>query len=62
MCIGDELARMLLLLFSASILQQFNITLQNKNLDLNGECGITLTPPSHELIFIKRSKRTILKK
>lgn len=54
MCIGDELARILLLLFAAKIFQEFNVALEDKTIDLNGECGITLTPPTHKLIFINR--------
>lgn len=55
MCIGDEFARTLLLLFSARILQTFHVTIKDEGtIDLNGDCGITLTPPDHRLIFNKR--------
>lgn len=55
MCIGDELARMLLLLFAAKIFQKFSVRLEEKHVDLSGECGITLTPPAHKLIFSSRN-------
>ncbi|KAJ8944550.1 hypothetical protein NQ318_009713 [Aromia moschata] len=51
MCVGDELARMLLFLFGATIIQNFELTLERYDADLTGECGITLTPKPHRLIF-----------
>ena len=55
MCLGDELARMLLFLFAARILYYYKLTLVNTNIDMTGTCGITLMPPKHEIIF--ESKR-----
>ncbi|XP_066602888.1 cytochrome P450 306a1 [Prorops nasuta] len=55
MCIGDELAKMLLFLFAARILHSFRIsTVPNERIDLTGECGITLIPKPHRLIFVPR--------
>ncbi|CAH1998239.1 unnamed protein product [Acanthoscelides obtectus] len=53
MCVGDELARSLMFLFVVTTLQNFRISLEDQNVDLNGECGITLTPKHHRLIFSK---------
>ncbi|XP_055389918.1 cytochrome P450 306a1, partial [Condylostylus longicornis] len=52
MCLGDELARMILLLYAGSILRNFNLSLPPfENINFEGECGITLTPPNHTFIF-----------
>lgn len=57
MCVGEELARMLLFLFGASILQKFALKLPADELpDVTGECGITLTPKKHKLVFELRSE------
>lgn len=54
-CIGEELARMLLYLHTSNILRKFKITLENcDQFDLTGNCGITLTPNDHKLFFEKR--------
>ncbi|XP_071450817.1 cytochrome P450 306a1 [Hetaerina americana] len=56
-CVGEELAHMLLLLFGASILHEFSLSLPNDAVVddiLEGECGITMTPKSHRLIFRSR--------
>lgn len=53
MCVGDELARMILYLFGATILQNFSLELEDEDVDLTGDCGITLTPKPHKLIFSK---------
>ncbi|RZC38401.1 cytochrome P450 306a1 [Asbolus verrucosus] len=54
MCVGDELARMFLFLFGATLIQNFYISCEDKNnIDLNGDCGITLTPKPHKLVFAK---------
>lgn len=52
MCIGDDLARIFLFMFSVNILQTFQISLEDPDgINLSGECGITLTPPDYKLIF-----------
>lgn len=52
MCVGDELARMMLFHFAGRILQKFKISLPTDVVaDLDGECGITLVPKSHRLLF-----------
>jgi ecdysteroid 25-hydroxylase CYP306A1 len=52
MCVGDELAKMFLYLFGATLVQNFHISCEDlAELDLTGECGITLTPKPHRLIF-----------
>lgn len=56
MCVGDELARMMLYLFGTTILQKFIVELEDENVDLTGDCGITLTPKPHRLIFSKTVK------
>ncbi|XP_028044918.2 cytochrome P450 306a1 [Monomorium pharaonis] len=54
-CVGDELARMILFLFAARFLQTFVISIPPGMLiDLEGECGITLIPKPHRLIFTPR--------
>ncbi|XP_023716253.1 cytochrome P450 306a1 isoform X2 [Cryptotermes secundus] len=55
MCVGEELARMMLFLFGSAIIQKFNITApDNIDIDLEGECGFTLAPKPQKLIFIPR--------
>ena len=55
MCVGDELSRMTLFLFGARILHSFVLSVPSgMRLDLEGECGITLVPKSHRLIFTPR--------
>lgn len=56
MCVGDELARMMLYLFGTTIFQKFIVELEDENVDLTGDCGITLTPKPHRLIFSKTVK------
>lgn len=53
MCVGDELARMLLFLISASLLQSFRMVLVDKDVDFVGLCGITLNPLDHRIMFIE---------
>lgn len=56
MCMGEELAKMFLTLFSANILLQFEIRPGGEfhKLDLNGISGLTLSPPDHQLVFERR--------
>lgn len=55
MCLGDELAKMLLLLYSGLILRNFKLSLatESLNIDMQGECGITLAPFKYKLKLIK---------
>lgn len=55
MCLGDELARMMLHMFVSGILLKFKVSLcETEGNDMEGECGITLTPKDHFLIFQER--------
>ncbi|KAJ8676569.1 hypothetical protein QAD02_012356 [Eretmocerus hayati] len=55
MCPGEDLARMILFLFGARILYNFSITVpSNEEIDLEGQCGITLVPKPQNLIFKRR--------
>ncbi|XP_018405675.1 PREDICTED: cytochrome P450 306a1-like, partial [Cyphomyrmex costatus] len=55
MCVGDELAKMILFLFGARFLHSFVISVPpGTDLDLEGECGITLFPKPYRLIFTPR--------
>lgn len=52
MCIGDDWAKVIMFLFATTILQKFSLDVEDeKNVDLNGDCGITLTPKEHQIIF-----------
>ncbi|XP_058448986.1 cytochrome P450 306a1 [Malaya genurostris] len=51
MCLGDELARMILFLYTARLFWHFELDIVEKPSDLTGVCGITLTPPSYEIHF-----------
>lgn len=55
-CVGEELARMLLFLYTANLLKHFTVHLppdcQNP---LDFECGITLTPTLKTLHFKPRA-------
>lgn len=52
MCPGEEMAKMLLFLFVGLTLINFEISIPiNEDINMNGECGITLTPPPHKLTF-----------
>ncbi|EDW65981.1 cytochrome P450 306a1 [Drosophila virilis] len=56
MCPGDELARMMLTLFTGRILRRFHVQLpagEEGNVDMAGECGITLAPANYKLRFSK---------
>lgn len=56
MCMGEELAKMLVHLFTGNILLNFSIKADADfdKLDLSGVSGLTLSPPEHRLIFAKR--------
>ncbi|XP_037031919.1 cytochrome P450 306a1 [Bradysia coprophila] len=55
MCLGEEMAKMLLFLFCGNI--SYNFKLQYKGLEpvesILGECGITLNPPREKIKFQK---------
>ncbi|CAG9863597.1 unnamed protein product [Phyllotreta striolata] len=51
MCVGHELATMFVFLFAVTLLQNFSFTIADKNVDLWGECGITLTPKHHKFLL-----------
>ncbi|XP_071050541.1 cytochrome P450 306a1 isoform X1 [Onthophagus taurus] len=52
MCVGDEFARMVMFLFGVGVLQEFFVCAPDGiDLDVTGDCGITLTPKDHELVF-----------
>ncbi|KAM7349055.1 cytochrome P450 enzyme phantom isoform 2-T2 [Cochliomyia hominivorax] len=55
MCLGDELAKMFLLLYGGLILRNFKLELssENKTIDMQGECGITLAPFKYKLKLIR---------
>ncbi|KAK9879858.1 hypothetical protein WA026_008362 [Henosepilachna vigintioctopunctata] len=54
MCVGDELAKMLLYFFCSIILQIYELSVDNiKDIDLRGKCGITLTSIDHKITFRK---------
>lgn len=59
MCPGDELARMVLTLFTGRILSRFHVQLDEEEapdgeqVSMDGECGITLAPAHYKLRFTK---------
>ncbi|KAF7992669.1 hypothetical protein HCN44_005013 [Aphidius gifuensis] len=54
-CVGDELARMILFLYAGRILQNYKISIpKNHVVDLRGDIGITLIPKPHKLVFSSR--------
>lgn len=56
-CVGEELARMILFLFAGRILRAFVVSVPPDEMaDLEGECGITLVPKPHRLAFIERDR------
>ena len=56
MCVGEELARMLLFLFGATIIHKFNVKApEGVTIDLEGECGIVLTPKPQTLLLTPRA-------
>lgn len=55
MCVGEELARMILFLYAAKILHVFTVSLPEKcDNPLESECGITLVPKQRKLCFSVR--------
>ncbi|XP_076028494.1 cytochrome P450 306a1-like [Oratosquilla oratoria] len=57
MCIGDEYGRMVLSLFSAQVLLEFNLALDPRTMDdptADPECGLTLGPRPHKLVLTPR--------
>lgn len=56
MCVGNELAGMFLFFFGATLLQNYSITLSDPNVDMWGECGITLTPQDHTFLITPINK------
>lgn len=54
MCPGDELARMVLTLFTGRILRRFRVQIdRQEEVSMEGECGITLAPAHYKLRFSK---------
>lgn len=49
MCLGSELAKMLLMLYAGILLRNFELSLseESSNVTLEGTCGITLMPKAH---------------
>ena len=57
MCIGEQLAKLLLFSFTIRILQKFEIRSANASeIDLDGEIGIFFTPKPNPMILKKRVK------
>nr|QZM07476.1 cytochrome P450 monooxygenase CYP306A1 [Lasioderma serricorne] len=54
MCVGEDLAKILLFLFGGSIIRKFR--LEVTDVDVKGECGITLTPKKQDIVFWCREK------
>ncbi|KAL5274877.1 CYP306A1 family protein [Megaselia abdita] len=55
MCPGEELARIILITYTAHLLKTFKISLPDDQiLDFDGICGITLIPQMYKLLFKER--------
>ena len=55
MCVGEELARMLLFLFGGTIIHKFKVKApEGVTINLEGECGITLNPKAQKLLLTPR--------
>lgn len=53
-CLGEELARMMLFAFTAALFFNFSVGVasdEDVESVLEGDCGITLNPKAHRLIF-----------
>ncbi|XP_059488369.1 cytochrome P450 306a1 isoform X2 [Neocloeon triangulifer] len=53
-CLGEELARMMVFAFAASVVFNFRVSFgggQDAAAVLQGDCGITLNPKAHNLLF-----------
>jgi ecdysteroid 25-hydroxylase len=53
-CLGEELARMILFAFTATLFFNFSVGVasdEDVESVLEGDCGITLNPKAHRLIF-----------
>ncbi|XP_015432310.1 PREDICTED: cytochrome P450 306a1 [Dufourea novaeangliae] len=58
-CVGEELARMILFLFAGRILRTLDVSVpQDETIDLEGDSGITLVPKPHRLMFVARCRST----
>ncbi|XP_076645460.1 cytochrome P450 enzyme phantom [Halictus rubicundus] len=56
-CVGEELARMILFLFAGKILRKFEVSVpSDETIDLEGDSGITLVPKPHRLMFTERRR------
>lgn len=55
MCLGEEMAKMLLFLFCGNIMYNFKLLYTGAEPieTILGECGITLNPPRQKIIFRK---------
>ncbi|XP_063923499.1 cytochrome P450 2J6-like [Zophobas morio] len=54
MCVGEDLAKMIIFLFISTVLQNFKIERANSSpVNLMASCGITLIPKPQELLFVK---------
>jgi hypothetical protein len=54
-CVGEELARMMLFLFGGTIIHKFKVKApEGVTIDLEGECGITLNPKAQKLLLAPR--------
>ncbi|CAH1403911.1 unnamed protein product [Nezara viridula] len=54
-CFGEELAKMVLFLFTSSMVLRYRLQLEgSSSAGLGGECGITLSPGQHSISFVLR--------
>ncbi|XP_059618661.1 cytochrome P450 306a1 [Phlebotomus argentipes] len=53
-CLGEELARMIMFLVLGNLLYHYELSLADE-VNLNGTCGITLTPPAHKITVTRRT-------